>query len=70
MADGAQEDGAFTALRGFEWSSPMLGHIDVWFSERWTDPLHTGGVGRVRTGARSSTTASASTPRWALLSMI
>ncbi len=43
LADAAQEDGAFTAIRGFEWSSPTLGHMNVWFSERWIDPLHTGG---------------------------
>jgi hypothetical protein len=43
LADGAQEDGAFTAIRGFEWSSPTMGHVNVWFSERWVDPLHTGG---------------------------
>ncbi|MGH2747886.1 MAG: CehA/McbA family metallohydrolase [Actinomycetota bacterium] len=43
LADGAQEDDAFTALRGFEWSSPSMGHVNVWFSERWIDPLHTGG---------------------------
>jgi hypothetical protein len=44
LADGAQQDGSFTAMRGFEWSSPTLGHINVWLSERWTDPLHTGGT--------------------------
>jgi hypothetical protein len=43
LADAAQEDGGFTALRGFEWSSPSMGHVNVWFSERWIDPLHTGG---------------------------
>ena len=42
LADRAQQDGAFTAIRGFEWSSPTLGHVNVWFSERWVDPLHTG----------------------------
>lgn len=44
LADGANDDGNFTAIRGFEWSSPTLGHINVWFSEAWTDPLHTGGA--------------------------
>lgn len=43
IADAAQEDGAFTAIRGFEWSSPTMGHVNVWMSERWVDPLHTGG---------------------------
>ena len=45
LADGAQDDGAFTALRGFEWSSPTLGHVNVWFSKTWVDPLHTAGTG-------------------------
>jgi hypothetical protein len=45
LADGADDPGAFTAIRGFEWSSPILGHVNVWFSERWIDPLHTGGIG-------------------------
>jgi hypothetical protein len=45
LADGADDPGAFTAIRGFEWSSPFLGHVNVWFSERWIDPLHTGGAG-------------------------
>jgi hypothetical protein len=44
LADAADQPGAFTALRGFEWSSPTLGHINVWFSQTWTDPLHTGGA--------------------------
>jgi hypothetical protein len=45
LADDADEPGAFTAIRGFEWSSPTLGHMNVWFSEDWADPLHTGGLG-------------------------
>jgi hypothetical protein len=42
----AQHDapGRFAALHGFEWSSPFLGHINVWESQTWIDPLHTGGV--------------------------
>ena len=44
LADEAQQDGSFTAIRGFEWSSPTLGHVNVWMSERWVDPLHTGGA--------------------------
>ena len=42
-ADGADRPGRFTALRGFEWSSPLLGHMNVWFSQDWTDPLGTAG---------------------------
>lgn len=45
LADGADDPGSFVAIRGFEWSSPFLGHMNVWFSETWTDPLATGGGG-------------------------
>lgn len=44
LADAAQDDGAFTAIRGFEWSSPTLGHMNVWFSQTWIDPAHTAGT--------------------------
>ena len=45
LADAAYDEGSFVAIRGFEWSSPTLGHVNVWFSDTWTDPLHTGGAG-------------------------
>ncbi len=45
LADAAYAAGSFVAIRGFEWSSPTLGHVNVWFSDTWTDPLHTGGLG-------------------------
>ncbi|GAA1772197.1 hypothetical protein GCM10009795_017860 [Nocardioides hankookensis] len=41
-ADAANVDGAFTAIRGFEWSEPLLGHVNVWFSEHYTDVLEAG----------------------------
>ncbi|HEX9824117.1 MAG TPA: hypothetical protein VGB51_06950, partial [Actinomycetota bacterium] len=44
LADALNADGSFVGIRGFEWSSPTLGHINVWLSERWTDPLHTAGT--------------------------
>jgi hypothetical protein len=44
LADGANVDGSFAAIRGFEWSSPQLGHINVWFGQTWVDPLSTAGV--------------------------
>lgn len=44
LADAANQDGAFTAIRGFEWSSPSMGHVNVWFSEQYTDPLHDAGL--------------------------
>lgn len=41
-ADAADQEGAFTAVRGFEWSHPLLGHMNVWFSEHWTDVAQSG----------------------------
>jgi len=37
-ADAAIDD--FVTFRGFEWSTPTVGHINVWFSEQYTDALH------------------------------
>ncbi len=45
MADDADATGEFAAIAGFEWSSPTLGHVNVWFTREFTDPLHTGGLG-------------------------
>jgi hypothetical protein len=36
LADAGDVPGEFTALRGFEWTEPWLGHVNVWFSDRWT----------------------------------
>ena len=44
LADATNSGGSFVAIRGFEWSSPTMGHVNVWFSETWIDPLHTGGA--------------------------
>lgn len=41
-ADAANQDGAFTAIRGFEWSEPLIGHVNVWFTERYTDIVQAG----------------------------
>lgn len=41
-ADAADTDGAFTAIRGFEWSEPLLGHVNVWFTEHYVDVLQAG----------------------------
>ncbi|WP_370327013.1 cell wall-binding repeat-containing protein [Euzebya sp.] len=37
--------GDFLAVRGFEWSSPTLGHVNVWFTSTWIDVLSTAGLG-------------------------
>jgi hypothetical protein len=33
LADAHDVPGEFTALRGFEWTEPWLGHVNVWFSK-------------------------------------
>jgi hypothetical protein len=37
LADAANDPGRYTAIRGFEWSHPLLGHVNVWFSGSYTD---------------------------------
>ena len=37
LADAANQPGAYTALRGFEWSHPLLGHVNVWYTGNFTD---------------------------------
>jgi hypothetical protein len=41
LAESANADGEFVALHGFEWSHAAYGHMNVWGSERFTDPLRT-----------------------------
>ena len=41
LAEAANADGEFVALHGFEWSHAAFGHMNVWDSERFTDPLRT-----------------------------
>lgn len=41
IADAADSAGVLAAIRGFEWTTGTLGHINVWFTQTWTDPLHT-----------------------------
>ncbi|MFC5379528.1 CehA/McbA family metallohydrolase [Aquipuribacter nitratireducens] len=38
IADAFDDPGGFTAVRGFEWTTPHLGHVNVWFSEDWLPP--------------------------------
>jgi len=35
IADEHDAPGEFTALRGFEWTEPWLGHVNVWFSDTY-----------------------------------
>ena len=43
LADRADRPGEFVALRGFEWSHGLHGHMNVWGSRDWTEPLRTFG---------------------------
>lgn len=42
LADAHDVPGEFTALRGFEWTEPWLGHVNVWFSDTFV-PVTTPG---------------------------
>ncbi|HEY1117883.1 MAG TPA: CehA/McbA family metallohydrolase [Acidimicrobiales bacterium] len=42
LADAADVPGSFTAIRGFEWSEPLLGHVNVWFTEHYVDVVQAG----------------------------
>jgi hypothetical protein len=35
LADEFDAPGMFTALRGFEWTEPWLGHVNVWYSDTY-----------------------------------
>lgn len=48
IADSAYEPGAFVAFRGFEYSTPTVGHINVWFGRDFTDPAHQGALATPR----------------------
>ncbi len=37
LADAFDVPGVFTAIRGFEWTEPWLGHVNVWFSDDYVD---------------------------------
>jgi hypothetical protein len=39
QADAFNEEGAFVALRGFEWSHPIFGHVNVYGSEDFTNAI-------------------------------
>lgn len=41
-ADAADTPGAFAAIRGFEWTEPYLGHVNVWLSAHYTDVVALG----------------------------
>jgi hypothetical protein len=44
LADAADAPGMFAAIRGFEWSAPYLGHVNVWFSREYRTIVDLGGM--------------------------
>ncbi len=40
VADRFDRPGSFVVVPGFEWSTPTIGHINVWYSREFTDALH------------------------------
>jgi hypothetical protein len=49
LADAAEAPGEFAAVRGFEWTTPHLGHVNVWFSPDWTPVVDVGPATGIRT---------------------
>lgn len=45
LAIAADDPGTYTAIRGFEWSHPLLGHVNVWFTPGFTDLGGSGSMG-------------------------
>jgi hypothetical protein len=48
IADAAYLPGEFVSFRGFEYSTPTVGHINVWFGSEFTDPAHEGALATPR----------------------
>ena len=48
FADAANRDGEFVAMRGFEWTTGTIGHVNVWFTEKWIDAFTTLGIQSLR----------------------
>jgi hypothetical protein len=47
LADAADDPGAYTAIRGFEWSHPLAGHVNVYNTDSFVDLLGATGMGRL-----------------------
>ncbi|MBB4695556.1 CehA/McbA family metallohydrolase [Paractinoplanes abujensis] len=47
LADAANDPGVYTAIRGFEWSHPLLGHVNVWYSGNFTDLGSSSSMGKL-----------------------
>jgi uncharacterized protein DUF3604 len=48
IADAAYDPGSFVSFRGFEYSTPTVGHVNVWFGSDFTDPAHEGALATPR----------------------
>ena len=44
LAETYDRPGEFTAIRGFEWSHPHLGHVNAWFTDDFTDVATSGAM--------------------------
>lgn len=62
LADAADVPGSFTALRGFEWTTLSAGHLNVWFSDDWTDGLTMRGLGSSTDVSYAAEAVDGSTP--------
>lgn len=49
LADAANDPGQFTAIRGFEWSHPTHGHINIWNTTDFADLVRAGNPGGLYT---------------------
>ncbi|WP_199734238.1 CehA/McbA family metallohydrolase [Micromonospora musae] len=47
LANAANDPGQFTAIRGFEWSHPLQGHINVWNTSDFADLLRASSPGNL-----------------------
>jgi hypothetical protein len=54
LADAADDPGRYTAIRGFEWSHPLLGHVNVWFTPSFVDLAGASGMGSLYDWIRSA----------------
>jgi hypothetical protein len=54
LANAADDPGAYTAIRGFEWSHPLLGHVNVWFTANYTDLLGSSTMSALYTWIRAA----------------
>jgi hypothetical protein len=47
LAEAANAPGTYTAIRGFEWSHPLLGHVNVWGTPTFVDLGGASGMSRL-----------------------